>query len=106
MFVIDPAEYAQPFLRKLVAEHNLAEGRNAEDFKAIVMGRRHDGADAVQHPALRDRTEEYRRMLAGFGGSSSRISAVRYTGEQLCEKFGFKPVGAQFAATYDILWIS
>lgn len=69
------------------------------------MGKRYQDANVEQHPALRDRTEEFRSMLAGFGDGNSQIHSARYTGEELHRQFGFKPVGAQFAAVYDILWI-
>lgn len=65
MFLIEPAQYAPRFLKRLVAMHNEAAGRDADDFKAVVMGRRYEGANVEQHPALRDRTEEFRCMLRG-----------------------------------------
>lgn len=105
MFLVEPAKYAHPFLKKLVAAHNKAAGRNEDDFKAVVMGKRYENANVEQHPALRDRTEEFRCMLYGFGDGGSMIHAARYTGAELKEKFDFDPVGAQFAAVYDILWI-
>jgi hypothetical protein len=105
MFLFEPAQYAHPFLKKLVAAHNKAAGRDEGDFKAVVMGKRHSGPNVEMHPDLRDRTEEYRCMLIGFGNGDSMIHAARYTGAELKAKFEFDPVGAQFAAVYDILWI-
>lgn len=106
MFLVEPAQHAHPFLKSLIAAHNKAGGRPEDDFKAVVMGKRYQDANVDQHPALRDRTEEFRSMLAGFGDADSQIHAARYTGAELHMHFGFKPVGAQFAAVYDILWIN
>ena len=104
--LIEPAQYAHPFLKNLVAAHNKAAGREEDDFRAVIMGKRYEGADAEKHPALRDRTDEFRCMLRGFAsGADSVIHEARYTGAELHEKFSFQAVGAQFAATYDILWI-
>lgn len=105
MFLVEPAQHAHPFLKNLIAAHNKAAGRSEDDFKAVVMGKRHENANVEQHPALRDRTEEFRCMLVGFGDGDSQIHAARYTGAELHKQFGFEPVGAQFAAVYDILWI-
>lgn len=105
MFLVEPAQYAHPFLKKLIEAHNKAAGRSADDFRAVVLGKRYEGANVEEHPALRDRTEEFRCMLHGFGDGDSTIHEARYTGAELHEKFGFDAVGAQFAAVYDILWI-
>lgn len=105
MFSLEPAEYARPFIRQLVAYYNEERGRAADDFRAVVIAQRYIGSDPVKYPALRDRTDEFRTMLQGFG-NQGQITEVRHTGSELYEKFGFKPVGAQFAATFDILWIN
>ncbi len=105
MFFIDPAQYAKPFLKELIAAHNRAAGRTEDDFKAVVIGRRYEGSNTEEHPALRDRTDEFRSMLRGFGSPDGSIHEARYTGAELHKKFKFEAVGAQFAAVYDILWI-
>lgn len=106
MLIIEPAQYAPEFLKKLVAEHNVAIGRDPHDFSAVIMARHYDSASAERHPALRDRRPEYRMMLEGFGTLDYHLGEARYTGSELFEKFGFQPVGAQFAYVYDILWIN
>lgn len=106
MLIIEPAQYAPEFLKKLVAEHNAAMGRDPLDFSAVVMARRYETISAERHPALRDRRPEFRMMLEGFGTLDYHLGEARYTGAELHEKFGFQPVGAQFACVYDILWIN
>lgn len=105
MFFIDPAEHAKPFLKKLIAAHNEAVGNGVGEFKAVVIGRHYACENVEAHPALRDRTEEFRCMLRGFGDEHSAIYTARYTGAELKEKFEFDPVGAQYSHVYDILWI-
>ena len=106
MFFLDPAEYAKPFLRNLVALHNEARGTAPDDFRAVAIATRYIGSDPVKYPALRDRTDELRTMLRGFGSEAGQITEVRYTGSELYKLFGFEAVGAQFSTTYDILWIN
>lgn len=104
MFLIEPAEHAPRFLKAVIA-HHAASRRTKDDFRAVVMAKRYVNADVEKHPALRDRTGEFKIMLSGFGDGSSVVASTRMEGHELA-KFGFLPVGAQFATTYDILWIN
>lgn len=105
MFFIETATHAPDYLKALIASHDLPKGGLGE-FKAVVMARRFDSSDPVKYPVLRDRTEEFKLMLVGFGDERSETQHVQFKGHELAEKFGYKPVGAQYAATYDILWIN
>jgi hypothetical protein len=83
---------------------NTESGRAADDFEAVLMATRYPQDHVATYPALRDRTDDWRRVLVGFGRNGA-IHSVRLTGSELMERFGFKAVGAQLATSFDILWI-
>lgn len=100
MFLIEPSEHAPSYLKRLIS----AQG-DGSAFSAVVMAKRCHTTDVKQFPALRDRTPEFERMLLGFGDGRTAVRRTCIQGHELAEKYGFKAVGAQYATTYDILWI-
>lgn len=103
--VLEPYEYAPGWAKSLIAEHNAAAGIGSKTFKAFLVAQFYEKSDATKYPVLRDRSEEYRKMLVGFGDANSRIETARYVGKELHDKYGFECVGAQFVQVYDIFWI-
>lgn len=105
MYFIEPGQYAPDYLKKLVAAHNAENGEARAKLEIVSIARRYD-SDPEKHPVLRDRKPEIERLLKGYVGPDAVVHSVSYTGAELRKKFDWDPVGAQFAHTYDVLWVN
>jgi hypothetical protein len=104
MLNIQTKAYAPDFLKKAVAALNTESGRAADDFEAVLMATRYPQIHVATYPSLRDRTDDWRRALVGFGRNGT-VHSARLTGSELMGRFGFNAVGAQLATSFDVLWI-
>jgi hypothetical protein len=57
---------------------------------------------SYEHPSLRDKTAMTDKAVMGISGDNDVVHTI-YTGSELYHKYGFKAVGAQFAATFKII---
>lgn len=70
-------------------------------FEAIAIIRAEDKFNAGEY--WRDRTDEVKKMLVGFGGENDRVFESVYTGSQLKE-MGWEIEGARIAYNFKVIW--
>jgi hypothetical protein len=96
---LEPEKYAAQYLKDFVEGWNPSGPPTAYLFERV-----YPECDGVKHPALRDRTLEYKQMLQGF--TTTHEDNVEFTfvkGGELA-RYGFPAVGAQYSAEYIVMW--
>lgn len=92
MFNIEPYEFAPEYVKAIYAD--MFGGK----FDTVVWVRMYD-SDSKKFPVLRDRTEEARKVLEGFGNKDQVVREVVMSGSELYH-YDAPIAGGQFVYKY------